>query len=526
MNDFKMWLRSWCLFVNKPSDYGNFNDDNYNLPRIQENDIIIESDYRDEKSDDLFYSPDINATNYHKIRRATVEDKIKEIEKIIDNEKQYIIWCETNDESDRLSKLPNAKQVKGSDDLEYREKIIKEFLSGELKILVSKPSIFGFGMNFQNINNMIFCGLSYSYEMYYQAVRRIYRFGQKKEVNVYIVITNLENEILNTINQKRNINEEMKKNMIFSNSLKQEREFKMDYETKIYKTENYEIINGDCVEEIKKIADNSIDFSIFSPPFANLYIYSDSLRDMGNCNNDSEFFEQFKFLIKELYRVVKENRIIAVHCKNLVNYIGRDGKSGMRDFRGDIIRAFTEIGFSFHSEVTIWKDPVVEMQRTKAHGLLYKQLRADSSFSRQGMAEYLVMFRKWGEERNPVNWKTHENFPLSKWQQYASPVWMDIKQTRVLNSQIVLNESGDEKHICPLQLDVIEKAVEMWTNPEDVVFSPFAGIGSEGYMSLLLGRKFKGIELKSEYFEQMKMFLDKAAKEFENENTSMFDDID
>lgn len=525
VNDFKMWLRSWCVFVNKPSDYGNYDDSCYQLPKINENDIIIQTNYKSDDCKELFYTPEINATNYHKIRRETLPEKIIEIKKIINPNEKYIIWCETNEESSRLTKELNGIEIKGSDDISYREKVVNDFLNGDLKILISKPSIFGFGMNFQNINNMIFCGLSYSYESYYQAVRRVYRFGQKKEVNIFIILTNLENQILNIINQKKRIVDEMSKNMIFNSSLKLDKEYKMNYEKKVYKTEYYEIINGDCVEEIKTIKDNSIDFSIFSPPFANLYIYSDSIRDMGNCNNDIEFFEQFKFLIKELYRVIKENRLIAVHCKNLVNYIGRDGKSGLRDFRGDIIRAFQEVGFSFHSEVTIWKDPVVEMYRTKAHGLLYKQLRNDSSYSRNGLAEYLLMFRKWGEDKNPIDWKTKENFPLQKWQQYASPVWMDIKQTNVLNNDIVLKDSADEKHICPLQLDIIEKAVEMWSNPGDIVFSPFAGIGSEGYQSILLGRKFIGIELKNQYFEKMKEFLDSAIKEVKNETQSLFDEV-
>lgn len=273
------------------------------------------------------------------------------------------------------------------------------------------------------------------------------------------------------------------------------------------KTEDYHIINGDSCEEIKKLSDNSMDFSIFSPPFSNLYIYSDSIRDMGNSANDNEFFNQFDFLIPEIKRIMRPGRLVAVHCKNLVNYMNTSGMSGQRDFRGDIIRAFTKAGFSFHSEVTIWKDPVIEMQRTKAHGLLYKQLRNDSSFTRQGMAEFLVIFRKWSNENTvhlevPIDWKTNENFNLDLWQRWASPVWMDIRQTNVLNIKEA-RENADEKHICPLQLDVIERAVHLWSNPGEMVFSPFAGIGSEGYMSIKCKRKFTGIELKESYFNQM-----------------------
>ncbi len=277
------------------------------------------------------------------------------------------------------------------------------------------------------------------------------------------------------------------------------------------------LYQGDCVEVSKGLPDASMHFSIFSPPFSNLYIYSDSGNDMGNAVNDDEFFRHFDFLIPELLRITKPGRLCAVHCKDLVNYKGRDGAAGLRDFSGEIIRRFVTAGWAYHSKVTIWKDPVIEMQRTKAHGLLYKQLRADSTFSRQGLPEYLLLFRKWPQDEQeeahiePVT-HTKEDFPLDIWQRYASPVWFDIRQTRVLNVEQA-RESQDEKHIAPLQLDVIARAVEIWTNPGDVVFSPFAGIGSEGYESLGLGRKFVGVELKESYALVAKKNLGKVERE-------------
>lgn len=277
---------------------------------------------------------------------------------------------------------------------------------------------------------------------------------------------------------------------------------------------DYAAYNADCIEFIKGMPDNSIDFSVYSPPFANLYIYSDSERDMGNCKDDKEFIEHYKFLLAELYRCLTPERLTAVHCKQLVNYKGRDGMAGLRDFRGAIIKAHREVGFAYHSEVTIWKDPVIEMQRTKAHGLLYKQLRSDSTFSRQGMPEYLCVFRKWcaeGEEARPVT-HTKDNFPLDQWQKWASPVWMDIQQTNVLNGKVA-RQDEDEKHICPLQLDLIERALVLWSNPGDTVFSPFMGIGSEGYVSIKNGRKFIGTELKPEYWKQACEFLAVAEAE-------------
>ena len=268
-------------------------------------------------------------------------------------------------------------------------------------------------------------------------------------------------------------------------------------------TTRYALYNGDCVQIIKQLPDNSVHFPIFSPPFANLYIYSDDLADMGNCKNHEEFFEQFDYLIPELLRITVPGRLCAVHCKNLVKYKGRDGRSGIYDFRGDIIKHFEKFGWQYHSEVCIWTDPVLEMQKTKSQGLLYKQLRKDSSYSRQGMPDYLVVFRKWTEDYEDAEPVTHtkENFPLEMWQRYASPVWFDIRRTNVLNCKIA-RENEDEKHICPLQLDVIERAIELWTNPDDIVFTPFLGIGSEAYQALKMGRRAVGIELKESYFNQ------------------------
>ena len=269
------------------------------------------------------------------------------------------------------------------------------------------------------------------------------------------------------------------------------------------------LILGDTIEEIKKIKSDKMGLIIYSPPFSQLYIYSDSYRDMGNNKSDEMFIEHYEYLLDDLYRILKPGRICAVHCKQLVNYKNRDGASGLRDFRGDLIRAHQRHKFIYHSEVCIWKDPVTEMYRTKAHGLLYKQLRKDSSYSRNGLAEYLLIFRKWGEDIDPIDYKTKKNFELKKWQEYASPVWMTVNQTNVLNAKLA-RESKDEKHMAPLQLDVIERAVEMWSNPGDLICDPFAGICSTGYKSILLGRKFYGIELKEEYFKHGINYLKEA----------------
>lgn len=265
-------------------------------------------------------------------------------------------------------------------------------------------------------------------------------------------------------------------------------------------SERFALYHGDCVDVLAGLPNNSVHYSIFSPPFASLYTYSASARDMGNCADSSEFFEHFAFLMPELFRVLRPGRLVSFHCMLLPTSKARDGIIGLNDFRGDLIRSFKAAGFVHHSEVVIWKDPVTAMQRTKALGLLHKQIKKDSSMSRQGIPDYLVTMRKPGNNEEPIT-HTNEDFPVEMWQRYASPVWMDINPSDTLQYRSA-REDKDERHICPLQLDVIRRALKLWSNPGDVVLSPFAGIGSEGYVALEEGRRFIGAELKRSYYEQ------------------------
>lgn len=273
----------------------------------------------------------------------------------------------------------------------------------------------------------------------------------------------------------------------------------------------FSIFNGDCVEVLKQIPDNSIHYSIFSPPFANLYTYSNSDRDMGNCKSDEEFLEHFRYLVKELNRVIMNGRLVSFHCMQIPLMKERDGVIGLKDFRGQLIRIFQEEGFVLHSEVTVWKNPVTEMARTKALGLLHKQLKKDSSMSRQGIPDYVITMRKLGENPEKII-HTTETFPVNAWQKYASPVWMDIKQSNTLNGKIARVEE-DERHICPLQLEIIKRCIELWTNPNDIVLDPFAGIGSTPYVALRMGRRGLGIELKESYYKQAVINCNDALEE-------------
>lgn len=264
--------------------------------------------------------------------------------------------------------------------------------------------------------------------------------------------------------------------------------------------EEYALYNGDSAEVLKMMPDDSVHYIIYSPPFQSLYVYSNSDRDLGNCRTPAEFYEQFSFIGKELFRLLKPGRLMSFHCMNLPTSKERDGYIGIRDFRGELIKFFQDIGFIYHSEVVIWKDPVTAMQRTKALGLLHKQLKKDSCMSRQGIPDFLVTMRKPGDNPERVT-HTNESFPVSMWQRYASPVWMDINPTDTLQYKSA-RENKDERHICPLQLQVIERGIELWTNPGDIVLTPFMGIGSETYTAVKMGRKAVGIELKDSYYRQ------------------------
>lgn len=282
--------------------------------------------------------------------------------------------------------------------------------------------------------------------------------------------------------------------------------------------ERWTAIHGDCVEAVRELPVDSIGFSIFSPPFSHLFIYSDSERDMGNAANDAEFLEHYRFLVRELFRVTKPGRLCAVHCSDLPRTKASYGEVALYDLPGDIRAVHEAEGWTYHSRITIWKDPVVEMTRTKALGLLHKQLLKDSCRSRVGMPDYVLVFRKTPADEKQADKVGHDarDFPVDLWQKWASPVWMDIDQTNVLNVRIARSDK-DEKHLCPLQLDLIDRAIRLWSNPGDVVLSPFLGVGSEGFMALQAGRKFVGVELKREYFEQAVRNLTEAEQIGDND---------
>ena len=500
------WVSGWAVMLGKPSDIG-FSAIGYDLPPLNLIERQIKTPPRENGR--LFNDAHVSATDFNSELRITKIERLSEVADIVNaSDETFLIWIRQDEEGDYLrNAIPGAIEVRGSHSPEYKEKTLLAFASGDFRVLITKTKIAQFGLNFQNCHNQVFASLDFSFEGLYQAIRRSYRFGQQHGVNIYIVTTDTMQNVIQAIQKKQTQFEKMQVAMTaaINKNINSKTKKRMERETEEYKTDRCTVRLGDCVQLIQELPDNSVGFSIFSPPFAELYTYSDELEDMGNSKDYNEFMYAFNFLVGELFRVIQSGRNIAVHCMDLPIQKGKEGYIGMRDFSGMIREAFERVGFIYHSRVTIWKDPVTEMQRTKALGLLHKQIKKDAVMSRAGMPDYLLVFRHPGINDNPV---THQDtdpakpnyLPVSLWQKYASPVWMDIDQGNTLNKQEA-RDQNDEKHICPLQLDTIERAIHLWTNEGDIVLSPFAGIGSELFQALKMNRMAIGFELKKSYYD-------------------------
>lgn len=518
--EFWAWVSSWAICLRKPSDIG-FEDGGYDLPPL---DIIRHTVETDAPDGVLIADAKLSATSMHSEMRRTATERAECVAKIVaaDPDEPWLVWCNTDYEAEALRlALPDIVEVAGPMKPDKKESLLLGFAHGKPKRLLSKPSICGHGMNWQHCRRMAFVGLSYSYEQLYQAMRRCWRFGQTEPVQAHIVTADSEWSLLESIDRKRESHEQMVAQMVALMNQGIQCEDSAALATADAEGADWGLLAGDCVDRIKDIETGSVGYSIFSPPFASLYTYTDAPEDMGNCASDEEFFAHFEFLVPELLRVLKPGRLVSMHCMDLPSTKERDGVIALRDFPGEIIRLFERYGFVFHSRVTIWKDPLLAMQRTKALGLIHKQLVKDSAMSRQGIADYLITMRAPGVNLEPIQHGAGfdryvgQDEPLAGrtddpktnkyghevWQRYASPVWMDIDPTDVLPYKGARTER-DERHICPLQLQVIERGIELWSNRGDLVLDPFNGVGSTGYRSLQAGRKYVGIELKQSYFDQ------------------------
>ena len=511
-------MASWAMAIKKPSDLG-YDDGAFILPKLDIEQITIATDV----AQDGFLFPVEAQTlqERQQARRLTVTDRSEVAAQMANgSDEQWLIWCDRNAESAELKVLiPDAVEVKGADSNQHKEQSMLGFQARNIRVLVTKPSIAGYGMNWQNCHNVVFVGLSDSYEKYYQAVRRVWRFGQNQQVNCKIITSELEGAVVRNIQRKEVDAMKMAQEMVVHMHAINEQNIKgtqrtvSHYKTEIAEGQNWTMRLGDTVDAHREMEDGSIDYMIFSPPFSSLYTYSNSDRDMGNSRGDEQFMTHYRYLATEQFRVLRPGRVMSFHCMNLPTTKTHHGYIGLRDFRGNMIRLYQNAGCIFHSEVVIWKDPVTAMQRTKAIGLLHKQVVKDSAMSRQGIPDYLVTMRKPGENKKRVAGEFEEyvgddsdeigtgRYSIDVWQRYASPVWMDINQSNTLQKTSA-REEKDERHIAPLQLQVIHRALQIWSVPGDLVCSPFAGIGSEGYEAVKMGRKFIGAELKESYWTQ------------------------
>lgn len=535
---FYEFVSTWAIMLNKPGDIG-FSNEGFDLPPLVINQVTIETETPEGL---LFGGIAVNATQFNKTLRETEQLRIDEVVKLVRAlpiDEQIIIWAKQNQEAVNIQKSLSdydCRNVQGSDSPEKKERDLIDFAHRKYKILITKTQIASFGMNFQNCHYQIFASLDFSFESTYQAMRRSWRFGQTRSVSIWMVTTDRMINVSQTINEKEKqfkmMQEEITKAV--NKNINGQITTSVDYSEDV-KTDKYWCMKGDCVQRIKEVPNNSVDLMVFSPPFADLYVYSNYIEDMGNSSDYDEFVRHFRYLVIELERVLKPGRLCAVHCMDLPTLKSRDGYMGIRRFSAKIADIFEANDMFLHSEFTVWKDPLLAAVRTKALGLAHKQVTKDMSMIRMGLADKVMVFKKKGDNEVPIQLRDrrfssyipmheHDKFPRTPegfnefwgydpessydritqyshqvWQRYASPVWMDIDVTNVLQ-YTTARDQNDEKHICPLQLDVIERIILLYSNEGETVLSPFGGIGSEGYQAIKMGRKSISIELKDSYF--------------------------
>lgn len=506
---FFQWLSSWGMFIRKPSNLG-YPDDGFDLPELKINPVFVEVDYIPGEHDDkLFFTGLHGIQDRNRVRKSTESERAKIVADLVNHQstEQWIIWCGLNTESEMLAQLiPDAIEVAGSDSAEEKSDAFDKFLSGEKRILITKAKIAGFGMNFQNAHKMCFFGLSDSWESYYQCIRREWRFGQKHNVEVYIVISDLEREIYDNVIRKEAMANAMATELISRIADYEKEELKMEkknpdagYKETTVTSENFTALLGDSSQRLTELQTDSIDLSVYSPPFADLYTYSNSERDLGNSHDWNEFFEHYSFIIRELLRVTKPGRLTCVHTADIPAMSVKDGYIGMKDFPGAVIKAYESNGWVFAGRAIVGKNPQAQAIRTKAKALLFVQLKKDSSDSRPAILDQILIFKKPGDNAVPVTPVENGEMNNETWIDWASGIWTGINESDTLQ-YTTARSADDEKHICPLQLGTIERCVKLYSNPGETVLTPFLGIGSEAYTALKFGRKAIGIELKESYF--------------------------
>jgi len=503
---FFSWMAEWSLTMINPSDLG-YDNTRFLLPKLKIKSIFIKSEYCPE--DKLFFDGLHGIQDRVNIRKQSVEDKKEILQKLVLSDNgQWIIWCGLDVEQRMLEKVFAGKcvSVYGGMSMDEKMDALYKWEDGDVPIMISKAKVLGFGMNFQFCSNMIFFGLNDSWEIYYQAVRRCWRFGQKKPVNVYILLSENEADIYRNILRKDLQAKRLKTEMIKKLKEKEKGELstmeieKEDYKEETVKSENFTAMFGDSCKRLKEVNNNSIDLSVYSPPFMDLFVYSNSNRDLGNSSKPDVFFKHYEFIIKELLRVTKEGRLSCVHTSDIPAMANRDGYIGLKDFPGDVLRLHKKVGWTFVGRCFIQKNPQSQAIRTKCKSLLFVQMNKDSSHSRPALVDQILIFKKKGENKIPITPVKNGEMDNETWIKWAHGIWTDINETNTLQYYCGRDKS-DEKHICPLQLGTIERCIKLYSNPRETVLTPFMGIGSESFTALKLNRKTIGIELKKSYYK-------------------------
>lgn len=511
---FFKWLASWAITMTKPSDLG-YSDDGFILPELRIHPHFVEADYK--PTDRLFFTHIRGIKELSEIRRATLQARLERLASLINGgDEQWIVWCGLDEESKQATALLNALEVKGAHKPEYKAEAFESFQDGDHQILVTKPRIGGFGMNFQNAHKMAFLGLNYSWEQFYQCIRREWRYLQDSPVDVHIIISNIEEGVYHEIMRKDAQAQRLRAKLIEQIAEHEKEELGMvtvsrtTYEERTESGDGWIAMLGDSAKRMGELGTDSIDLSVYSPPFADLYTYSASQRDLGNSRDWKQFFAHYSFIIGETLRVTKPGRLTCVHTSDIPALAQKDGYIGIKDFPGRVIAAYEREGWIFFGRAFVQKNPQAQAIRTKSKGLLFIQLGKDSTSSRPALIDQILIFKKPGDNAVPVRPVENGEMDNERWIEWAHGIWTGISETNTLQFYPARGRD-DEKHICPLQLPVIERCVKLYSNPGETVLSMFAGIGSEGYVAVQHGRKAVLIELKESYFDVLVANMKKAA---------------
>ena len=511
---FFEWLASWAIMMTKPSDLG-YDDNGFILPELRILPQFVVTEY---KGDQLFFTKLHGIADRAKTRQSTMQKRLDALKDTIGSSKdQWIIWTGLEKESTAARKaFIGSVEVCGSDSQDYKAQSFEDFQDGKTQILITKPKIGGFGMNFQNAHKMAFLGLNDSWEMFYQAVRREWRYGQSEPVDVHIIMSDVEAEVYQNVMRKDTRAKLMRTKLIEKINIYEKKELGMvsnletDYREDTRHGEGWTAMLGDSCQRLKELAENSIDMSVYSPPFADLFTYTASDRDLGNSRGWIEFFNHYSFIIGDILRVTKPGRLTCVHTSDIPAIAQKDGYIGVKDFPGEVIRAYEKCGWIFTGRAFIQKNPQAQAIRTKSKALLFVQMRKDSTDSRPALVDQILIFKKPGDNAVPVAPVANGEMDNETWIEWAHGIWLGIRETETL--QFTKSRGvDDEKHICPLQLGTIERCIKLYSNPRETVLTPFGGIGSEAYMALKLRRKAVLIELKPEYFNTAISNLESAA---------------